>query len=103
MYSVNITDYAFGQLSGIKQYLSRDSIDMATRITDEIVDFSLERLADFPFSGPKVFDNYSYRNIFKHSYRIVYEVLEKEVNILTIIHTHQDIERIIEQLGLMQK
>ena len=101
MHNVIFAEHASNQLEGIKQYLSRSSDDVAYRITDEIVDFAVERLSAFPFSGPRVFENQKYRNIFKHSYRIVYEVLEKEVNILTVVHTHQDIERIIEQLGFM--
>jgi len=102
MYNVNITDFAFGQLEEINHYLSETSIDMAKRIADEIIDFALERLEVFPFSGQRVIEGLTFRNIFKHSYRIIYEVIENEVDVLSIVHTHQDIDRVMGDLEFLQ-
>jgi len=98
MYNIVVSEHASSQLIEIKHHLSNTSIEMANRITNEILEFVVERLSAFPLSGPRVFENQAYRNIFKHSYRIIYKVIENDVNILSIVHTHQDIEKIIQQI-----
>ena len=102
MFNVIVTDNAFEQLVDVNRYLSESSIEIANRIVDEIADFAIERLSNFPYSGARLFENPNYRNIFKHSHRIIYKIIENEVHILAIIHTHQDIENIIETLEPFQ-
>jgi len=103
MYNIILSEYASEQLVEIKRHLSNSSLDIASRIADEIAQFAVERLSSFPLSGPKVFENLNYRNIFKHSYRIIYRVAEKEVYVISIVHSHQDIEKIMGELQVLQK
>ena len=53
---------------------------------------AVERLSIFPFSGrvvPEIGDD-SVREIIYGSYRIIYHVTDKEVNIVTVIHAMRD-------------
>jgi toxin ParE1/3/4 len=82
--------YALADLHDIAEYIMRDSGRAALRVLDEIV-AGVDRLAEFPFSGPSVdeFGLEAVRQIFVRDYRIVYEVIDDVVEVWMVIHTRR--------------
>ena len=83
---------ARGDLRQIHDYIARDSKYFARKVTDEIVEKSAQ-LQTFPLQGRVVpeTDDPNIRELFLYSYRIIYEVVGKNVRVLAVIHAKQDI------------
>ena len=90
MARVTITPEAWRDLQSIYLYLAGQSMERAARVTDEIA-AAAERLADFPESGRVIPESGSLRlrEIFVHSYRLVYELAGDEVLVKGIRHGAQ--------------
>ena len=81
------TDTAVKNLNNIFDYISADSKFYADVLVNDIFE-SIEQIKIFSKSGrvvPEIADKNT-REIFVGSYRIIYEVKNKQVRILTIIH-----------------
>ena len=78
-------------LKKIFAYIAEDSRYYARHVVQNIVDKS-ETLEAFPKVGRMVpeTNDPNVREIFMYSYRIIYEVTDRDVNILAIIHGKQD-------------
>lgn len=78
-------------LKRIFDYISTDSPKIARKFINNLVK-QVKILEKFPFSGKKVSELKSTENreIIYKSYRIIYNVDENVVQIITIIHSKQD-------------
>jgi toxin ParE1/3/4 len=81
---------AIERASEIAEYIAQDSVSAAENWINTIFD-KVEQLKQFPNSGRMVpeIENESIRELIYVNYRIVYQVEEKQVNILTIRHGKQ--------------
>ena len=92
--NVHWTDAALSDLRAIETYVSRHSVQYAAGLLDRI----FERgggLADHPFLGPVVpeYEDETLRELFEHPYRIVYRVLDKQVDIVAVVHAARRMPR----------
>jgi plasmid stabilization system protein ParE len=78
-------------------YLARSSgsLDVAERICLEILDAAYERLAGMPDGGALVAEltDLSAREIYKHSYRIIYVHRGDACYVIQCIHSSRDLAR----------
>lgn len=81
------TSQAVEDVESIRDYVARDSAQSASLLAAKLV-LSVERLAEFPTSGrmvPEIGDD-SIRELVVGNYRIVYQVVPKQLNILAVFH-----------------
>ena len=92
---VDWTDPAWNDLSGIAEYIARDSEYYAAAFVQEIKEAAAS-LAEFAERGQVVpeFGDPSIRELLVKSYRLVYKVSENRVVILALIHGAQRIGRV---------
>jgi toxin ParE1/3/4 len=92
--TVRWTEKAVADLEAIEAHLTLGSERYARALIGRIVDRS-ERLSQFPQSGPIVteYGDKSLRELFEHPYRIIYRLLEQEIEILTVIHSARILPR----------
>jgi addiction module RelE/StbE family toxin len=71
----------------IREYISLDAEFYAQIFVEKIIQIS-DRLKNFPMSGRVVpeFNNESIREIIFRNYRIIYEITEENIIILSVIH-----------------
>jgi toxin ParE1/3/4 len=82
---------AQSDLKQIYDYISRDSKYYAKMVTQTIVDRT-DALTEFPLRGrvvPEIGDP-NVREVFVYSYRLIYEVKERGVEVLAVIHGRRD-------------
>jgi toxin ParE1/3/4 len=78
---------ALADVDAIAAYIAADSSSYAGTVVRKIL--SLTRtLAAFPLTGRKVpeFDHENFRELFAHSYRIIYRVEHDAVAVVAVIH-----------------
>ena len=81
---------AIERVSEIAQYIAQDDPVLAEKWVDAIFD-KVERLEDFPQSGRKIpeLQRSDLREIVFSNYRIVYQLDQNRVSILTVRHSRQ--------------
>lgn len=81
---------AIERASEIAEYIAQDSVSAAENWINAVFE-KVEQLKQFPDSGRVVpeIKNESIRELIYANYRIVYQVEEKQVNVLTIRHGKQ--------------
>lgn len=80
-------------LKQIHDFIAIDSKFYADKVIDDIIS-TTERIELFPESGrivPEISEEIT-REIFVYSYRLMYEIAEKDIFILTIVHGSRDFE-----------
>ena len=87
---------AIEDIKAIAEYIARDSNFYAESIVERIFR-APEKLMQFPKLGRVVPEknNESIREIFVFQYRIIYEIFESEIHILTVVHGKRIIEDLI--------
>lgn len=88
------TEPAVEDLQGIVDYIARDSPLYANAVAEKVV-LAVERLVSFPRSGrivPEAEDP-RIREIIVQSYRVVYRIKQRQVQILAVIHGARDLAR----------
>lgn len=89
---------AYRQLMAAFDFIARDSIDAAERVTGRIVERT-ERLDVFPERGTPVARlEGPVRALLVDRYRVLYEVREDEVHVLGVVHTSRDFEAWVDAL-----
>jgi len=81
------TDPAVSDLVSIHEYIARDAIVYADAMVQEVFD-AVDRLESFPLSGrvvPELTDE-STREVIVGSYRVIYDVSEETIRILSVLH-----------------
>jgi len=78
-------------LRKIHEYIAEDSKYYAKRVTDDII-AKTEKLNDFPEMGRMVAElpETNIRELIIYSYRLLYEIKPKKIEILAIIHGKRD-------------
>ena len=83
--------HAQRDLKTVYDFIAKDSKHYALRVIKEIVARS-ESLIDFPFKGrivPEI-GNGNIREIFIYSYRLIYQIGQSDIEVLTLLHAKQD-------------
>jgi len=81
-------------LKRIHSYIAQDSKYYADEVADVIVE-KTRSLDLFPRMGrpvPETMDE-NIREIFVYSYRVIYEITDNEINVLTVIHFKMDFKK----------
>lgn len=82
-------------LKHIKDYIALDSEYYAKKVVNDIKDKS-KLLKDFPRLGrivPEI-NHEKFRELIIYSYRLVYKIVQKDIEILAIVHSKQDFKQI---------
>jgi addiction module RelE/StbE family toxin len=84
---VNWTAAAQSQLRDIHTFISRSSPQYATKMVDRLTRRS-QQIAIFPRSGRVVAEanDINVREVIEGPYRIIYHVLEQELDIIAVVH-----------------
>ena len=80
-------------LRAIHSHIALDSRVYARKVVTDIVD-RVDRVAGMPEIGrivPEMHDT-AIREIFVHSYRIIYQICEIELLVLAVVHGHRSFE-----------
>lgn len=87
MKPIRFSEEAKANLNEIKCYIAKDSKTNAARFIKRIRT-AIQSLKRFPEAGSWVFelDRDDFREIFVGSYRVIYQVCEREVRVLKITH-----------------
>lgn len=82
------TPQSIGDLESIAEYIASDSVFYANLVVENII-ISVESLKIFPKIGRVVpeYHHKDIREIFYKRYRIIYEINDKSIDILTIFHS----------------
>ena len=88
------TQFARDTLNEAIAYIADDSPTAAQKVLTEIVEIttSLAELSERGRMVPELEDE-AVREVFAHSYRVIYRVSPKEVQILALVHQARDFER----------
>ena len=79
-------------LKEIREYIAKDSLLYAQKVSEEIVELS-ESLTQLTRRGrivPEVEDE-NIREVFLYSYRLIYEIVEPDIYILALVHGKRNI------------
>lgn len=78
---------ALDDVEAIRNYIASDNSFYAKIFVEKIVE-QAEKLIDFPMFGRVVpeYDNESIREIIYRDYRMIYEIFDGEIYIITVIH-----------------
>jgi len=68
----------------IGNYIAKDAPERTRLFVDRLVE-SAERLREFPMSGQITREHPAFRQVVTQGYRLVYQVKEKAVEIVTVI------------------
>jgi plasmid stabilization system protein ParE len=92
--SVTWTETATAQLIAARDYLARSSPGYAQAIAARVV-ARTETLDGQPLSGAEVgeYGDPTFRELYEHPYRIIYEVAGSNVQILAVIHSARRLPR----------
>jgi len=84
---------ATGDLRKIYDYISSDSAVYAERVVNEIINKS-EYLKEYPNIGRVVpeLNNSKVRELIVYSYRMVYQLENENVEILTLVHSRKNFD-----------
>lgn len=91
MNSIKWTEPAVSDLQAIHSFISRDSEYYANAMVSEIIE-AVDRLGSFPLSGRMVpeLNDEKIREVLVGNYRVIYEISESAVQILTVLHGARD-------------
>ncbi len=91
------TDPAVDDLQAIFDYISKDSEYYASVFIGELIQ-SVEKLIEFPDIGRIVpeYQRKDIRELIVQSYRIIYQIEQKRVLILTVVHGRRELIKLME-------
>lgn len=89
---IHWAESAVEDLKGIKKYIAKDSEYYAINFSDRIIS-SVEQLSLLPEMGRKVpeANQNNIREIILRPYRIIYQIQENSIIIITIVHSARDL------------
>jgi len=83
------TKTALKAVEAIGDYIAKDASDKAIEFTEHLLE-STSLLEDFPMSGSTCTEDASCRQIVVAGYRVIYELTERGVEVLTMIAPGQN-------------
>lgn len=78
------TESALAKVEAIGHFIALDSPEKASKFIDKLL-HSVERLAEFPYSGPLLPQHPAFRQLVWENYKIVYRVTENKIEIVTVL------------------
>jgi toxin ParE1/3/4 len=92
--NVRWTEAAVADLQALRQYIARHSARYAQSMVERIF-ARTEVLADHPRLGSVVpeYEEETLRELIEDPYRIIYRVLEQQVDVVAIIHSARRLDR----------
>ncbi len=86
-YQVSWSPEALDDVDDIAEYIGKDSPFYAQSMVEQFI-LASRNLKQFPMKGRLVpeFNDETYRESFVSSYRMIYRILDEEVQIIAIIH-----------------
>jgi len=81
---VEWTERAVQPLGEIHDFIARDSLEKAALVCERLIDRA-DALARFPLSGPVLPEDGAYRQFVVDGYRVVYQVKDEIVYVMTIV------------------
>lgn len=78
------TERATRRLVEIHDFIARESREKAIAVSETLIDGS-EQLTHYPLSGPVLPEDGAYRQLVIDGYRVVYQVHDELVSIMTIV------------------
>ena len=91
------TSKARNDLDNIGDYIAKDSVTRAIDFTDRLFN-STVRLENFPLSGSICSEDATCRQVVLDGYRVIYEVTDRGVDVLTIISPGQNPTQLKEKV-----
>ena len=94
--TVGWTAGALSDLREIREYIARDSPQAAQRVVDHVF-VSSARLVRFPKSAKEIFRSpgHSIRALVNPPYQILYEIREKSVFVVAVVHGRRDLRELL--------
>ncbi len=96
---IELLPSAYKDLDEIFHYILVDNPDSAEKMLDKIMT-SLNKLKEYPFSGPRLIDNalahHDFRMIVIDPYVAFYRIINDTVYIYRILHSARDYTRILK-------
>ena len=91
------TEPSLSDLQAIFDYICKDSEYYDSIFVSEIID-SAEKLIDFPKMGRIVpeYQQNDIREIIVQSYRVIYQLEQNQILILTVIHGRRELTKLME-------
>ena len=92
--TIHWTEAALADLRSVQAYIARHSAQYATSLLERIF-ARTEQLADQPHLGGMVpeHEDESLREVFEHPYRIIYRVLERQIDVVAVVHAARRLPR----------
>lgn len=92
------TEEALSDLEAIGEYFDRTAPSYAPVVVSRLYT-SVERLVDHPKMGRRVpeVDHESLRELIVENYRLVYQLGEERIEIITVLHSRQDLTKKFRQ------
>lgn len=100
---ISLSKLSLSDLSEIKDYIKKDSINYAKVFIQKIID-SIKILRDFPKIGRVVpeFKDENIREIFVKNYRIIYRIENETIFIVTVIHGARLLKKTIKDPWIIE-
>lgn len=94
------TEEALSDLEAIGDYFERSSPQYATTIVDRLYT-AVEPLSEHPKMGRRVpeVDHASLRELIVEGYRVIYQLREERIEIITVVHSRQDLPKKFRRRG----
>jgi addiction module RelE/StbE family toxin len=88
---------AVDDLQAISDYIGKDSEYYASIFIGELIQ-SVEKLIEFPEIGRKVpeYQRKDIRELIVQSYRIIYQIEDNRILILTVVHDRRELLKLME-------
>ena len=98
-----LSKLALSDLSGIKDYIKKDSLHYAKIFLQKIIS-STKMLKNFPKIGRVVpeFNDENIREIFVKSYRIIYRIENEIIFVVTVIHGARLLKKAIKDPWIIE-
>ena len=92
------TEEALSDLEAIGEYFDRTSPQYASIVVSKLYD-SVGRLTEHPKLGRQVpeVEHESLRELIVESYRVVYQIQGERIEIVTVLHSRQDLRKKFRQ------
>ena len=83
------TQTALKAVEAIGDYIAKEAPERAVEFTERLLE-STSRLEDFPMSGSTCTEDASCRQVVVASYRVIYELTKRGIEVLTVIAPGQN-------------
>jgi toxin ParE1/3/4 len=92
--NIHWTEAALADLHAAEAYVARHSAQYATSLVERVF-ARTGQLADQPYLGGIVpeHEDESLREVFEHPYRIIYRILDEQIDVVAVVHASRRLPR----------